>query len=872
MPETQQYDDYIEPPPRGFVPPPPGPADAFGLQRTAPPPPTPTPLAPAPVEAPPDEVIPPPGAKPMPFALVADQSSPRTPSEVKTGQVAGREIESYAEYKRTHPGVTWDQWVTVAYGGTPQLSDAPPSNPEIRPIGAGGGGAPRVGLVDPKNPMGLPPEAATIVGVIRFSEGTARKQGYTLFGGQDFVPGYEHPAREGWQGNAAMNTHAAGPGQWQPGTWEDEKKRAAAQGIELDFGKGAHQDWAIWDRSSRLYKDATGRDLAADIRAGKADYSVLGSEWQGLARGTGSTTLRGRMMGMSPGLQEMARNLEGGAEDARNKYHSEISELMRQANEAPAGSKERDDAIHALRKREEKYMDDYERIANHPPVMKPVDALSNFGSAGTIVALLGGLFARRHMTAALGAAGEAMKAINQNNWDQFQQQYKLWDHQSTTALNMVKLHNEQIRELIDDKRMAVDEKNTKIRFAFEGLGQQRLADMMAQGAHSEAFREAASLERAERVASQQKAMFDKAAFDAAYARHKAGGEKDDEAQYNALVDLGKIKPGGQMTPAKQQAAELEREIKRRDDKFVKDNPSSTEEQRAEAHHKNDLSARSEMALATARSPTGQLSEDSVKLLAKQYEMGDMGVITSLPRGGPGRIQVENQIAEDMKGLEDGPRQIVMNRLRMAEAKAAATTAGRVTMNTEVYSQEAKDAGQEVIRTSNLFPRTDIPKVNEAIAAFERGTGDPKIIQFGVAVNALRNAYGKLSNPTGIGVHDADKDKFAQIMDTSLSKGQISAGVEQIIREGVIVSNAARHAQEEVLGGIAPRTPGTTPPQSPSAAPVGAESGRGAATSNPADELKHVKEAIAAGAPRDAARAEYIKRGGNPADFDREVPR
>ncbi len=536
-------------------------------------------------------------------------------------------------------------------------------------------------------------------------------------------------------------------------------------------------------------------------------------------------TLKEWATGASTALKDHAQALEAEADRMADKYHTDASELMRQANQAPAGTKEREDAIAELRQRERHYTEEYERIAKSPPAMKPVDALANFGSAGTIIALIGGLFARNHMTAALSAAGAAMKAINENNHEQFEKTYKTWEHQSATALEMVRLHNDEIRNLIDDRRMAESEKNARLGVMFQALGMDRQADMMRLGAHEKVFTEQASLDRTLQAAGQYRLQFQIGAAANLEAKYIADGMDPIEAKRKAGVEAGLIPSGAAETPAKSQQQELTREITRRDDKFKADNPGATKDQIDEAHHKNDLASRSEMALATSRSPTGQLSDESVKLLAKQYEMGDMSVITSLPRGGPGRIQVENQIAADVKELPDAAAQIVMNRLRMAEAKSAAQTAGRVTMQTDMYATEARGAGAQVIETSKLFPRSNFPTVNAALAAFEQGTGDPNIVRFGAALNSFINVYGKLSNPTGIGIHDADKERITKIMDRSLSQGQIDAGVAQIITEGQIVANAAREAQVQVLAGIAPTVPSAHPsPAAPSTA-VQPQSGR-----------------------------------------------
>jgi hypothetical protein len=209
---------------------------------------------------------------------------------------------------------------------------------------------------------------------------------------------------------------------------------------------------------------------------------------------------------------------------------------------------------------------------------------------------------------------------------------------------------------------------------------------------------------------------------------------------------------------------------------------------------------------TKGSQTGKLEPETVQFLAKQYEMGDPGVITSLPRGGSARIDVENQVAKDLRGMDDGAKQIVMNRLRMAEARSAATTAGRITMQTDLYATEAIGAGRMVVDTSKSFPRTNFPTVNAALEAYERHTGDPNVIQFGVALSALFNVYGKMSNPTGTGIHDADKERLSKQLDIALSQGQIEAGVDQIIKEGQNVASSAVQAQKQVLESLAPTAP------------------------------------------------------------------
>lgn len=220
---------------------------------------------------------------------------------------------------------------------------------------------------------------------------------------------------------------------------------------------------------------------------------------------------------------------------------------------------------------------------------------------------------------------------------------------------------------------------------------------------------------------------------------------------------------------------------------------------------------------------GQWSKDSMDALVdRALATGDQSVLSQLPRTGAVRKQFEETLAARMKdlpgGIEGGVAGMVMNNMRMAEAKAAASQAGRITMNTQLYSAEAEGAAKLVVDASKLVPRTNLPTINAIEEAGLKQTGDPGVIKLGIALNALLNAYGKMSNPTGTGIHDADKERLNAQLSMALSQGQIEGGVQQVVKEGLNLSQAAQQAQTEVLktilpagaGGNAQPQPGATP--------------------------------------------------------------
>src|SRR5262249_54477990 len=187
-----------------------------------------------------------------------------------------------------------------------------------------------------------------------------------------------------------------------------------------------------------------------------------------------------------------------------------------------------------------------------------------------------------------------------------------------------------------------------------------------------------------------------------------------------------IAPGG-MTPAKQAAQLVTEETNRRNAEWDEAHKDASPGEKAREHYQNQLKVQAEVAASQARNSGGTLSPEAVDLLAKQYIAGNYAVITALPRAGTARVDVEKKVAEYLKDNPNAVQVIQRNRLRAQEAEQAARTAGRITMNTELYTQEAERAGAEVIRTSKLVPRSEFPNFNAALLAAETGIGKRQVV-------------------------------------------------------------------------------------------------------------------------------------------------
>jgi muramidase (phage lysozyme) len=128
----------------------------------------------------------------------------------------------------------------------------------------------------------LPPEARGLLDTIAGTESS----GYdVLYGGRRFGdfsrhPGVNVPITRG--PNAGKTSSAAGRYQFIKGTWADEQRRLGLP----DFSP-ASQDVGAWDLAARTYRQKTGRDLQADLRAGRTGQigPALHDQWTSLPGG-----------------------------------------------------------------------------------------------------------------------------------------------------------------------------------------------------------------------------------------------------------------------------------------------------------------------------------------------------------------------------------------------------------------------------------------------------------------------------------------------------------------------------------------------------------------------------------------------------------
>ena len=208
----------------------------------------------------------------------------------------------------------------------------------------------------------------------------------------------------------------------------------------------------------------------------------------------------------------------------------EIAAGQKALGDMQAGSPEQRALMDKLMQKRLQLMDKYEEMIAHPPTQKPQDAIGNFGSIATLIGIFAGRFAHRPMVASLNAAGAAMQAMNDNNYQQYQDAFKMWKTQTDMTSSLLGIEASTYKDILDNKRIDDEER-------FRQLDVQMRIFQNAQGILAS---ERGDLDTQLKIANQTQELADKHNESVAQIEHlNAETEKARaDAQWGTLIPAG----------------------------------------------------------------------------------------------------------------------------------------------------------------------------------------------------------------------------------------------------------------------------------------------------------------------------------------------
>jgi hypothetical protein len=220
-------------------------------------------------------------------------------------------------------------------------------------------------------------------------------------------------------------------------------------------------------------------------------------------------------------------------------------------------------------------------------------------------------------------------------------------------------------------------------------------------------------------------------------------------------------------------------------------------------------------IASGGGTEGLLPPQVLTQMAGQYLAGDRTVMQNLGRGAQGskniialRTEIERQAREG--GIK--PAQVAAIIGEFEGFKAGQRTLGNRTASFGMAVSEATQMAGLVEETSSQVNRSQYIPVNRALQAFSKNTGDPKIVQFGAALNSFINAYARAISPTGVPTV-SDKDHAREMLETAQSDEQVKGVMKILRREMELAGRAPGIVKDEMrtlLTGEHPAPAQTTP--------------------------------------------------------------
>jgi hypothetical protein len=469
--------------------------------------------------------------------------------------------------------------------------------------------------------------------------------------------------------------------------------------------------------------------------------------------------------------------------------------------------------------------------------------MEQFGSIGMIFAMAASAFTRTPMTSALNAGAAAMTAIQKGDEKAYESAYKAWKDNSdlalkrfdmehrlyedanqllTTDVNLWKTKTLQIAAQFDDQKKIVMLQNgmdPEVLKMSESLARSRMELVKAKEGMEEVYWRGKMISEGIKALRQanpdwkddNKSPEQAAAEAQVYARAvrsvKGQVSETPEERFDRMLalelqrEVARAAEGDKSRTAAQERVETQQagiaarqenrpqsmsasdaaEVAKRTEKFETDPDSPTY-----GDHDKSRDRAAEQVLAAHRSKKDEvkptLTEEAAQKLAERLVAGDKSGLQGLGYGAPGaanRALVTNiaaKLAEE-RGItgEDWARH---NIEFQAQARGASNL-GQLESRMVAAISKAQQTAPRVLETSSAVDRTKYPTLNSAILAAEKGTGDEKVLRFGIAVETFIANYAAALGQGATVMTDNARQRASKLLETSYSKGQVASAIDQL---------------------------------------------------------------------------------------------
>lgn len=302
---------------------------------------------------------------------------------------------------------------------------------------------------------------------------------------------------------------------------------------------------------------------------------------------------------------------------------------------------------------------------------------------------------------------------------------------------------------------------------------------------------------------------------------------------------------GQLTPildsqAKTQAAQLQQQFTREMQMANLQQRYDALRQRAEDNaanradreqaHADSMALRSQMIGLQRQSlnarlqgdPNAALQPEDLHFMAEQYLAGDRTVLQNLGRGAQGSknlVALRNEVRKLAESQGKSGKDVAASVAEFEGVKSGERALGTRTANAGMAVNEADQFADIALDASRGVPRSQFVPANKALNAYEKNTGDPKIVAFGAATNSLINAYARAVSPSGTPTV-SDKEHARDMLNTAQTPEQYASVISMMKREMAAAQRSPGQVRSEFREAVTRDKPMANPPPPAGGLPAG----------------------------------------------------
>lgn len=221
----------------------------------------------------------------------------------------------------------------------------------------------------------------------------------------------------------------------------------------------------------------------------------------------------------------------------------------------------------------------------------------------------------------------------------------------------------------------------------------------------------------------------------------------------------------------------------------------------------------------------ELKPEAIKFYGEQLARGDTSVLQNLGRGpvaSKNAINVRNAAYDFSVANKMDPSAAMSAVAEFTGQKAAERTLGVTSARIGLGASELEQLIPQAMDASKALPRSQFPTANSVMQAFQTGSGDPRVRDLGLALQAAKGAYSQVLTRGGMPT-DAARATTDELFSSKDPESVLQTAMDRVRKETAAVRKAPGMVRQDLRDdarGQSTQASGPVVPPAPSGVPAG----------------------------------------------------